>query len=69
MRIATEGYERQLWDELNWLLADAVPQGVKEAQATFAENSRKTTPSRASGAVSTDSGPRIDHRRSGRRGH
>lgn len=28
MRSITEGYERQLWEELNSLLADAVPDGA-----------------------------------------
>lgn len=28
MRPITEGYERQLWEELNSLLADAVPEGA-----------------------------------------
>lgn len=28
MRIVTEDYERQLWEELNSLLADVVPEGA-----------------------------------------
>ena len=31
--LATEVHERQLWEELNSLLADAVPDGASEAQA------------------------------------
>jgi hypothetical protein len=31
--VLTEPYERQLWDELNSLLADAVPDGASESQA------------------------------------
>lgn len=30
---ATEPYEQRLWDELNSLLADAVPEGASESQA------------------------------------
>lgn len=31
--VATEEYERRLWDELNSLLAEAVADGASEAQA------------------------------------
>lgn len=33
MRAITEGYERQLWEELNSLLADAVPDDTSEDDA------------------------------------
>jgi hypothetical protein len=33
MRAITEGYERQLWEELNSLLADAVPDDASEDDA------------------------------------
>lgn len=33
MRANTEGYERQLWEELNSLLADAVPEDAREEEA------------------------------------
>lgn len=32
-RVVTEEYERRLWDELNSLLAAAVPDGATKAQA------------------------------------
>jgi hypothetical protein len=31
--VVTEPYERRLWDELNSLLADAVPEGKSETEA------------------------------------
>jgi len=31
--VVTEGYERQLWDELNTLLADAVPEEAGEEES------------------------------------
>ena len=33
MRAVTDGYERQLWEELNSLLADAVPEDASEDDA------------------------------------
>jgi surfactin synthase thioesterase subunit len=33
MRAVTEEYERQLWEELNSLLADAIPEDASEADA------------------------------------
>ena len=33
MKITTEGYERHLWEELNSLLADAVPQDASADDA------------------------------------
>jgi hypothetical protein len=31
--VITDPYERRLWDELNSLLADAVPEGTSETEA------------------------------------
>lgn len=34
--VVTEDYERQLWDELNSLLPEVVPEGATEAEAVDA---------------------------------